>query len=404
MAVGQGYSKVVTSGSVFHYDTGDVVNSFKGKPISNQLLAVGYTYGTQNQPYFKSSYGTEYDIIPGLGGQVLVDYCNFFNDYNGGSGNCCPSVFYFGNFSVSPSTVYTYQIVYKTPDGYANANYMYHYEFGPGGYVTEYGLWSDTRIQDLGNGWTHAWGTFTSNAATNYFQTYLFHYQYTQTKIQIAGVMLTQGDTVIPPRQFIPVNTTRTATQSLLDLTGNYSIDASNLSFNSNGQITFDGTNDCIIIPTSNFNKVDGQELTVEVIMKPGRNSGQYQDIVVNRSDGQYNWMLYQHASDGSIQLHGSGQYKSSYVPTIGQNIHVVATVTSGQVSTLYVNGVVQQTVTGFIYAPGNPSLLCIGVFGTSKYEPYLGNIDVVKIYNRALTPGEITQNYNHYKTRFNLP
>ena len=29
MAVGQGFSKVATSGSVFHYDTGDVINSFK---------------------------------------------------------------------------------------------------------------------------------------------------------------------------------------------------------------------------------------------------------------------------------------------------------------------------------------------------------------------------------------
>jgi hypothetical protein len=138
--------------------------------------------------------------------------------------------------------------------------------------------------------------------------------------------------------------------------------------------------------------------------MEPGRNAGQYQDIVVNRSDGQYNWMLYQHATDGSIQLHGAGQYKSSYIPTIGQYIHVVATVTSGQVSTLYVNGVVQQTTAGFNYANMTPSLLCIGVFGNSRYEPYLGNIDVVKIYNRALTAGEIKQNYGHYKTRFNLP
>jgi hypothetical protein len=167
--------------------------------------------------------------------------------------------------------------------------------------------------------------------------------------------------------------------------------------------MVFDGTNDCIIIPTSNFDKSNGQELTVEVIMKPGRNAGQYQDIVVNRSDGQYNWMLYQHANDGSIQLHGADQYKSSYIPIIGQYIHVVATVTSGQVSTLYVNGAIQQTIVGFSYAGGNPSLLCIGVFGNSKYEPYLGNIDIVKIYNRALTAGEVRQNYGHYKTRFNL-
>jgi hypothetical protein len=252
MAVGQGFSKVVTSGSVFHYDTGDIINSFNGKPTTNQLLTIGYTYGTQNQTYFKSSYGTEYDIIPGMGGPVLVNYCNFFNDYNGGSGACCPSVFYFGNFSVSPSTVYTYQIVYKTPDGYANGNYMYHYEYGPGGYVTEYGLWDSSRTQDLGNGWVHAWGTFTSNANTNYFQTYLFHYQYTQTKIQVARISLTQGDTIIPPRQLLAPTVSRSNTQGLVDLTGNCSLDLSNVTFNTNGNITFDGTNDYINIPSSN--------------------------------------------------------------------------------------------------------------------------------------------------------
>ena len=169
------------------------------------------------------------------------------------------------------------------------------------------------------------------------------------------------------------------------------------------GGIEFDGTNDGIIISDSQYNKSNGEPLTVEVVMKPGRNAGQYQDLVVNRSDGLYNWMLYQHATDGSIQMHGAYQNKSGYIPTIGEYIHVVATITSGQVSTLYVNGVVQQVVEGFIYQGSTPSLLCIGVFGTSRYEPYLGNIDVAKIYNKALTAQEVRQNYQQYKTRFNL-
>ena len=394
MAVGQGYSKVVTSGSVFHYDTGDVVNSFIGKPITNQLLAVGYTYGTQNQPYFKSSYGTEYDIIPGLGGQVLVDYCNFFNDYNGGSGACCPSVFYFGNFSVSPSTVYTYQIVYKTPDGYANANYMYHYEFGPGGYVTEYGLWSDTRIQDLGNGWTHAWGTFTSNAATNYFQTYLFHYQYTQTKIQIAGVMLTQGDTIIPPRQFIPVNTTRTATQGLLDLTSTYTIDLSNISFDSTGNITFDGTNDFI---DTNFPAMTINNPTIEAVVYRSTTTGRYEAIIQNNT-----------ASDDALYVYPGGglgywpcALSSLAVPT-GQWSYVAVSY-DGTNLIFCVNGTT-QTITTTCADITDWDFLRIGAYSAGDGERWIGKIAVSKVYNRPLTVGEFKQNYNHYKTRFNLP
>ena len=37
MAVAQGYGKTVTSGSVFAYDTGDTVNSYKGKPTTNRF-------------------------------------------------------------------------------------------------------------------------------------------------------------------------------------------------------------------------------------------------------------------------------------------------------------------------------------------------------------------------------
>jgi hypothetical protein len=45
-----------------------------------------------------------------------------------------------------------------------------------------------------------------------------------------------------------------------------------------------------------------------------------------------------------------------------------------------------------------------IGAFGSDGTTAWAGNIYVFKIYNRALTDAETTQNYNKYKTRFNLP
>ena len=402
MAVANGYGKTVTSGSVFMYDTGDDINSFKGQPKTNLLTTIS-KYGINDGTYFKSNSGTETKFVSNVGVRE-VHYVNIFNDYYGGSNSCCPAPMHFGDFTISPSTTYTYQIIYRTSTGYAHPNYMYHYEYNYGTYVTEYGLWDSSREVDLGDGWKHAWGTFTSNASANRFITYLFHYEYgVWNKIEVAGVMLTQGSNIIPPRQFIPIATTRSATQSLLPLVGNSTIDLSNMSFDANAQMTFDGTDDGIIISDSQYNRTNGQPLTVEVVMKAGRTSGQYQDIIVNRSDWEYNWMLYQHANDGSIQLHGADQYKSTYIPPTNQYIHVVATVTAGQVYTLYVNGVVQQTITGYSYAGMAPGLLCIGVFGTSRYEPYLGRIDVSKVYNRALSVGEVNQNYNKYKSRFNL-
>ena len=36
MAVANGFGKVVTSGSVFMYDTGDTINSYKGKVFNDE--------------------------------------------------------------------------------------------------------------------------------------------------------------------------------------------------------------------------------------------------------------------------------------------------------------------------------------------------------------------------------
>ena len=410
MAVGQGFSKVVTSGSVFHYDTGDIINSFKGKPTTNQLLTVGYTYGTTNDPYFKSSYGTEYDIIPGMGGPVLVNYCNFFNDYNGGSGACCPSVFYFGNFSVTPNTTYTYQIVYKTPDGYANSNYMYHYEFGPSGYVTEYGLWDSSRTQDLGNGWVHAWGTFTSNANTNYFQTYLFHYQYTQTKIQVARISLTQGDTVIPPRQLLAPTVSRSNTQGLVDLAGNYTVDTSNISFNSSGMLAFDGTNDYITISPFSLNP-NTNGFTYETILN---------SAVANTSYGSWKNLV---GMGGGSNVYGilveadSRGYRLDVPDTSGNrigvttninipantNIHIVWSWENG-VFKFYENGVLQVNSNQGAYSAPSITGVAFGTGINVSNGYWYGNQFINKMYNRALTASEVKQNYNHYKTRFNLP
>jgi len=45
-----------------------------------------------------------------------------------------------------------------------------------------------------------------------------------------------------------------------------------------------------------------------------------------------------------------------------------------------------------------------IGNNPNDAYYNLNGSIAVAKIYNTALTQAEITQNYNHYKTRYSLP
>jgi hypothetical protein len=161
----------------------------------------------------------------------------------------------------------------------------------------------------------------------------------------------------------------------------------------------FDGVNDYVrVTDTSAFNRTTGQEMTVEAWIKPGRLAGYYQDIVASRSSGTYNWMLYQHEDDGSVQLHGSAQNKSTYVPAIDTWTHIAATVNSSGSYTLYANGVVVQGPQAYTYSLTTPNELSIGNFGTDEY--YLGQIDDVRIYDYARSQANIITDMNNYQPR----
>jgi len=170
------------------------------------------------------------------------------------------------------------------------------------------------------------------------------------------------------------------------------------------GNILFDGTDDVANVTTSVIDRSNGQEITVSCWIRPSRTSGQYSVFCTNRSNDAsiYNWIFYQHTTDGAIAFHGSAQNKSSYIPTVNVWINVLNTVTAAGVSTLYVNGISTYIVSGYTYGNGTPSRLGIGADPGSQ-EAFQGNIAQTLIYNRALSATEILQNYNATKTRFGL-
>lgn len=152
---------------------------------------------------------------------------------------------------------------------------------------------------------------------------------------------------------------------------------------------SFNGTSDYVrVTGSNNFQRSNGQALTVELWIKPSRLGGQYQELVANRSASVYNWMLYMHTTDGSIQLHGAAQNKSTYIPPINEWTHIAATVDISGNYNLYANGALVQSVVGYQYYAATPNELSIGNFGTTEF--YQGQIDEVKISNVARTSEEI--------------
>jgi hypothetical protein len=401
----------VNDSIIFTYDTGDLKNSFKGRPATNLLTNLANTYGTNNSSTFKTFYYNRTLYVPQLG-TTTVTTLNNYNDYNGGSGVCCEQIFSYGTgISVSGNTLYTYSIIYRSQSGYTHPNMMYRYEYGPGGYQTEGGVFSDSNRTDLGEGWYHAWGTFTTQPNTTSVNTYNFIYEYaTYNVIDIAAAMLIQGNFILPPANFIPFNTTRQTTQGLLDISGrNNTITLAN-SYTSNAQITFDGTDD--FIGVGNLGNIG--EFTIEIVFKS--------DSVSNyRNPMDCNWLVYsggysnigprleQNSSGnlGWVVGDSSGNYTGINVVSSGMSgapFHYAAITRTSSNFIAYYNGTQSGTAI-FNNWYGAFSNVTFGRgFSTSGERWFNGQIPLVKIYNRVLSAAEIKNNYNEYKTRFNLP
>lgn len=416
MAVAHGFGKTSSRGLIFGYDTGDMNNSYRGAPGQNYAFGPNRNYSgpsTQNfdnGKVFRSNGYTETVFIPTLGVRS-VESIEIHNEYDGygtnGNYNCCPNIFHYtsggwGSFTWLPNTTYTYQIIYKSETGYTHPNYMYHYEYrANGSYITEFGVHTDGLRTHLGDGWYHAWNTFTTHpeAATGFCG--MWHYEYYgRNKVSVAAVSIVPGTIIRPPRQFIDEGTTRTSSQALLDLTGNSTISLANISYTSTGELTFDGTDDYISvsdIPALAFG--DG-DFTAEVIIKP-KSFSSYTHMVAIPDQGRF--ALKANVSDGVIYYYD--QNFTTYGQTPGWTLslnnwnHVVLVRQNGTAYT-YLNGISKGAVDGFNSSFSHTTMNIGWGWGGEFTDKQIG---VVKMYNRALSSDEVFQNYSHYKTRFNL-
>jgi hypothetical protein len=204
----------------------------------------------------------------------------------------------------------------------------------------------------------------------------------------------------------LAVNNTRITATTYNDISGlNENVTVGTISYtkDNKGAFIFEGTSaNRLFRSTSTVHRSAGQELTVCAMVYIQALGGAYRDIIVNRSDSLYNWMLYQHTTDGSIQLHGAAQNKSSYIPTINQWVYLCATVDASGNYKMYANGSIVQTLTGFAYQTHTPNYLVIGAFG-GGIEPWLGKGSVYQIYNRALSKNEVLRNFDVLRGRYGI-
>ena len=194
----------------------------------------------------------------------------------------------------------------------------------------------------------------------------------------------------------------RSVSGSLIDLTRTTDIDLSNMSFNSNAHITFDGTDDSIAIPSITLGNGDW---TVEFVAN-AHSSGYH--MMSNSSGGPvanamgvYGNKMYYRNYDGAWQAISSNTtvnyneiYHLVYVNRYGGSNN------SGSMD-MYINGEKDSNSgTNSYTTNGGP----VNAIGRSWAGYFDGEIYICKRYTTGLSDEEVKQNYNSLKSRFELP
>ena len=205
------------------------------------------------------------------------------------------------------------------------------------------------------------------------------------------------------------INGTRSTTQGLKDLTGNNTINLSNVSFDSNSQMTFDGTNDGINLGTSSvFNRFAG-EFTIYTWVRRSNLGTTWGNIIgdyyTNSTVNPLEWQIMM-SSGGNLNVYNvTGGYvippiASGFGPNTWVNV-VLSRV--GTTLSLYANSNLISSVTNTTTFGSATGTLRIGIDGDGISEPFTGEISSVKIYNRGLTSSEVLNNYNNTKRKYGI-
>jgi hypothetical protein len=198
---------------------------------------------------------------------------------------------------------------------------------------------------------------------------------------------------------------TRSSTQSLIDLTRTSTIDVSNVSFDSTGQPTFDGTDDYIEVADNNSLDLT-TNMTFEFVVKANSSQSNSYPRLIDKS----NYLIHiTQTSPFTIAFNvtiSGGTLRQTAIGsafTANNYSHIVCTY-DGQFGKIYTNGSLVKTsdFSSVAGASTNSTSLKFGGNGTSD-RVLNGEIPIAKVYSRALSADEIQQNYNAYKNRFNL-
>ena len=361
------------SNLVFSYDTGDLSNSYKGKPTTN-LLSL----------YFNTSYE--------LNGGEFSQYANLapiFNTY--GTGSTVP-------YSLS------LDMKINSP-GAQVLVYMQNGSFTKYSFVSQ---WVNA---------TSEYQRFTFNNLNANISTP------TETLAMLAFYTI-YGSGVLPSVKNVQVELgvaaspyvsgSRSASASLFDVSGyNRTVNCISGGYNSQAKLSFNGSSN--VLDVGSLGTI-GDQYSIECVFNSA-NIVNYRNVydmnysTYNPNTGNVGPRLEQVSTPGirwiwSGNTTNNALYNGSSIVSISPNMyyHTVFTLNSGIVNT-YFNGILRDTniasAQGYITSFQDVKVGRGFVLDPSRF--FSGSIDIFKVYNRVLSVDEVVNNFNELKTRFNF-
>ena len=254
--------------------------------------------------------------------------------------------------------------------------------------------------------WQRVYKVYTISSAHDVTQDYQRIYMYGHYGTNGAGVTVKIADVQLElntdhPTAFLDSistdsKTSRSSTASILDLAKTTDIDVSNVSFNSDGLPTFDGTDDIINTGMFTSRNPTYEPLTIEAIVKSDTtsNARMWLDATSNGTNQRLYCALPYAGSSSPMGVQASAWSIST--PQNTDFHHIVITM-NGTTCQLYLDGVAHSSKAYTSYG-----LQSINIGGRNGYR-WIGKIPVVKMHNKALSATEVEQNFKAYKNRFDI-
>jgi len=198
------------------------------------------------------------------------------------------------------------------------------------------------------------------------------------------------------------INGTRSDTVSLIDLKRTTSIDVGDVSFDSNAQPDFDGTDDLINI--TNYTHHQRSTGTIEAVVKLNTISGNRYIFGAGGTTtyGASRALRVLNGYWGTVTYGSSNHDWGTGVAASTTDWQHVAFGWNGTTVYFYINGVRSSITRSGLVTPLGTTLR-IGMPPWTTGSASDGQIALIKHYSTVLTESEIQQNYKAYKNRFNI-